>query len=75
VLKAFKKNAETTFFNGQLEPVSGDPTSGHETPDDDELVLTCKNESTSYYQFYKILNDESYTLGSRLTAFMTEFTT
>ena len=42
--------------------------------DEEELVLTCKNESYSYYQFYKILSCEAYTLGKSVAEFCNSFT-
>lgn len=41
--------------------------------DDEELAVTCKNESYSYYQFYKILSCEAYTLGKSITEFCESF--
>ena len=41
--------------------------------DEEELAVTCKNESYSYYQFYKILSCEAYTLGKSITEFCEAF--
>ena len=41
--------------------------------DEEEAVITCKNESYSYYQFYKILSCEAYTLGKSVTEFCESF--
>ena len=41
--------------------------------DEEELAVTCKNESYSYYQFYKILSCEAYTLGKSITEFCESF--
>lgn len=41
--------------------------------EDEELAITCKNESYSYYQFYKILSCEAYTLGKSITQFCEAF--
>lgn len=40
---------------------------------EEDFTLTCKNESTSYYQFHKILSDDSYTLGRNVVDFIKEF--
>lgn len=41
--------------------------------EDEENTLTCKNETSSYYLFAKILSSESYTLGKSLSQFMDSF--
>lgn len=41
--------------------------------DEDESVVTCKHESSSYYQFHKILSSESYTLGRSISEFVKSF--
>ena len=41
--------------------------------EDEELAITCKNESFSYYQFYKILSCEAYTLGKSICEFCESF--
>ncbi|CAG9313575.1 unnamed protein product [Blepharisma stoltei] len=40
---------------------------------DEETIMTCKHESSSYYQFHKILSSESYTLGKTIADFLTSF--
>jgi len=40
---------------------------------EEDFTLTCKNEATSYYQFHKILSDDSYTLGRNIVDFIKEF--
>lgn len=41
--------------------------------DEDESVVTCKHESSSYYQFHKILSSEGYTLGKSISEFVKSF--
>ena len=41
--------------------------------DEDETIVTCKHESSSYYQFYKILSSENYTLGNSISLFVSSF--
>lgn len=41
--------------------------------DEEETVVTCKHESSSYYQFHKILSSENYTLGKSISAFIQSF--
>ena len=41
--------------------------------EEEELAITCKNESYSYYQFYKILSCEAYTLGKSISEFCESF--
>lgn len=41
--------------------------------EEEELAITCKNESYSYYQFYKILSCEAYTLGKSVSEFCESF--
>ena len=47
----------------------------HENYIDDEenTIITCKHESSSYYQFYKILSSEGYTLGKAISSFINAF--
>lgn len=40
---------------------------------DEEPEVTCSSEATSYYQFYKLLSSESYTLGRSLAEFFESF--
>jgi Vacuolar sorting protein 9 (VPS9) domain len=42
--------------------------------DEEDPGFTCKNESYSYYEFYKILSCDAYTLGKSLTEFCSSFT-
>jgi hypothetical protein len=41
--------------------------------EEDETVITCKHESSSYYQFHKILSSENYTLGKTIADFSKAF--
>jgi hypothetical protein len=41
--------------------------------EEEELAITCKNESYSYYQFYKILSCEAYSLGKSINDFCESF--
>ena len=41
--------------------------------EDEETAITCKHESSSYYQFHKILSSESYTLGKSIALFVNAF--
>ncbi|CAG9316917.1 unnamed protein product [Blepharisma stoltei] len=41
---------------------------------EEESIMTCKHESSSYYQFHKILSSESYTLGKSISDFISSFT-
>ena len=41
--------------------------------DEEETVVTCKHESSSYYQFHKILSSEAYTLGKTISSFINAF--
>lgn len=40
---------------------------------DEEPEVTCNQEAASYYQFYKLLSSESYTLGKSLAEFFESF--
>lgn len=40
---------------------------------EEEAIMTCKQESSSYYQFHKILSSESYTLGKSISDFVLSF--
>lgn len=71
VLKLFQKNIEKTLIaHATPEIDTGGPRAA---PPEEDFTLTCKNEATSYYQFHKILSDDSYTLGRSLSEFITEF--
>ena len=41
--------------------------------EDEDTVITCKHESSSYYQFHKILSSEGYTLGKSIADFIQAF--
>jgi Vacuolar sorting protein 9 (VPS9) domain len=41
--------------------------------EEEDTVVTCKHESSSYYQFYKILSSEGYTLGKTISSFISAF--
>lgn len=41
--------------------------------EDEDTVMTCKHESSSYYQFHKILSSEGYTLGKSIADFIQAF--
>jgi hypothetical protein len=41
--------------------------------EEEETVMTCKHESSSYYQFHKILSSEAYTLGKSISDFISAF--
>ena len=42
--------------------------------EEEEPVVTCKNENYSYYELYKILSSESYSLGKSINDFCNVFT-
>ncbi|CAG9312208.1 unnamed protein product [Blepharisma stoltei] len=44
-----------------------------EYEEEEESTMTCKNESSSYCLFHKILSSESYTLGRSLSQFIESF--
>ncbi|CAG9331726.1 unnamed protein product [Blepharisma stoltei] len=44
-----------------------------EFDEEEESTMTCKNESSSYCLFHKILSSESYTLGKSLSQFIDSF--
>lgn len=52
-----------------------EPLSERVFEDDQELEapMTCKDESSSFYEFHKILSSESYTLGKSLAEFFSSF--
>jgi hypothetical protein len=41
--------------------------------EEEEMTVTCKNESYSYYQFYKILSCDKYSLGKSVSEFCEGF--
>ncbi|OMJ82716.1 hypothetical protein SteCoe_16479 [Stentor coeruleus] len=48
-------------------------TYGNLVNEEEETVVTCKQESSSYYQFHKILSYENSTLGNQISVFIQSF--
>jgi hypothetical protein len=40
---------------------------------EEEVIVTCQQESSSYYHFHKILSSEAYTLGKSVSEFIDSF--
>jgi hypothetical protein len=55
----------------QYEPLSD--RCYDEDPEQEGQPITCKDETSSYYEFHKILSSESYTLGKSLSEFFASF--
>ena len=62
-------------FKSIIETTIKPPEEGkyQQVEDEEDAVITCKNESYSYYQFYKILSCEAYSLGKSVTDFCESF--
>jgi hypothetical protein len=73
LIQAFRKRLEAAILHNQKAPISDESRFQFDEPDEDDFVLTCKNESSSFYHIHKILSDDSSELGGRLAAFVTHF--
>lgn len=63
-------------FSEKIEKLSAEAAASQKNKieeDEEEFVITCKNETNSYYEFCKILSCEAYTLGKGVSEFIREF--
>lgn len=68
LIKTFQKNLELDLkLHEQLKYQQVEE-------EEEEIVITCKNESYSYYEIYKILSCEAYSLGKSVSEFCESFT-
>lgn len=66
-----KESPQTPKNHKQYEPISD--RAFDEDPDQQETPMTCKDETSSYYEFHKILSSEAYTLGKSMATFFDNF--
>lgn len=69
VISDFQKKLDISLKSVRLQKDSYENLGN----DEEEIVVTCKHESSSYYQFHKILSSENYTLGKSISDFITSF--
>ena len=67
IFKDFYNNLE--FEIGKLDK----NTYQHISEEEEEVAITCKHQSNSYYEFYKILSCEAYSLGKSVNEFCNYF--
>jgi hypothetical protein len=69
LISDFQKRLDSCLKTSKVQKDSYDNLANEE----EEGVVTCKHESSSYYQFHKILSSESYTLGKSISDFVASF--
>lgn len=62
-----------TDFQSRIETSVKNKIVFESIENEEDTIITCKHESSSYYQFHKILSSERYTLGKSIALFVNAF--